>query len=50
MNLYLYGPMADGAFAVWIILLTIPAISVIVIVSIRKVNKGKIEIESRLEL
>lgn len=46
MNLYLYGPMADGAFAVWIILLTIPAISVIVIVSIsmhelEKSTKGK---------
>lgn len=28
--MYLYGPMADGAFAVWMILLTMPAISVIV--------------------
>lgn len=42
--------MADGAFAVWIILLTIPAISVIKYARTLKVDKGKIEIESRLEM
>lgn len=41
MSLYLYGPMADGAFAVWIILLTIPAISVISMHELEKSTKGK---------
>lgn len=50
MNLYLYGFMVDGVFVVWIIFFIIFVILVIKYVWIWKVDKGKIEIESRFEM